>query len=143
MIAEGFRFPYFNSILTVTWVVVVIPVVIFEPDTWGLEGIAGARLFGVLLTLPILFFFERAYLGRIFWRFWAPVSTRILIASGSAALVLTQLNTAFGLKWYNIVFRLGVGATTYLAVLILSGYFNADERQMILELIFRKKVTGS
>lgn len=142
MIAEGFRFPYFNSILTVTWVIVVIPLIIFVVDPWGLEGVAGARLFGVVLTLPLLFVFERIYLGRVLWRFWSATLGRLLIAGAAAAAVLVGIDASvFGLRWYSIALRLALGIGTFLLVVAVSGYFSKEERQMLLELVYRRKAS--
>jgi O-antigen/teichoic acid export membrane protein len=139
-LAEVFKFPALNVIMTGSWMVLAIPMMIVAADRWQSEGVAGARLAAALVTFPIVAYTERRFLGNILWRFWVAVSVRIGIAAVAMGLIEWLILRSIGDSYLSL-FVAGVsGSIIFGAVLGVTGFLKRDEREMIRRnLDFRKR----
>lgn len=137
-LAEGFRRSSFNSLATFVWTAVGIPLMVLTSDDWNIAGIAMSRLIGVAITLPLLFIIEKYCLGSCRWRFWVDILWRIGSASVATAVLLSFYLYYFEPKYLVVFAGFALAGITYLAVLIASGFFSEEEREMLGNLIFRR-----
>jgi len=136
-LAESYRAPMFNTIATFVWLVVAIPLMVVLSDGWNIEGVAAARLAGVVVTLPLLLLLEKRLLGHSIWRLWAAVSIRSAAAAAAAAAVMYAYFAIVPDHLVTVGAGLGLGAAVYLLVLYLTGFFTPDEREMLGEQLKR------
>ncbi|HMJ09432.1 MAG TPA: oligosaccharide flippase family protein [Pyrinomonadaceae bacterium] len=137
-LAEGFRHAKINALTTAFWLVIAVPAMLFAARYYGPDGIAAARLLSVILSVPVMFYVERRFLGRSFWRFWAAVSLRVGIAAVVAGLIEMLALRTFSAGWTALALAGTAGVMVYALVLIASGYFTRDERALLLGLLTRK-----
>ena len=88
LLAETFRRPGINAFSSGLWTCVAIPLMVLATIYEKIEGIAAARLIGVMCTIPIIFFVERRTLGSSFFRFWAG----ILLKAGISVSVMVAIS---------------------------------------------------
>ena len=138
-IAESFRFAALTAIVTGTWMVIAIPFMILVADRYQSEGIAIARLTGVVITFPLIFFVEQRFLGKVFVGLWLGIVWRTAIAVIIAAAV--QLIVLQNVTPSRITFVLCVGFSTmiYAVAMFLIGYFDPSERDLLLGFILRRR----
>ncbi len=127
-IAESHRAAGINVALTFVWLsVTAILLASVNSADLGLEGIALARLFPVLLTTPIIIYVEKRFLGSVQGGYWVTLFLR----TGMAGLCMAGFHLAiieiFGIGWLEFLFNISGGTTVYLLVLYFSGFFEADE----------------
>ena len=139
-LAEGFRFPFYNTLATLVWMLVGIPLMVLTADRWNIEGIAASRLAGVAITLPVLFMIEKRCLGGIRWRFWRSTLWRIGVASLVMIAVLTGYFHFFEPKWLVLVSGFAAGGMAFFISLLAVGFFTTDEREMFVSIISRRRV---
>ena len=141
-VAEGFRAPIFNTLATFIWSVVAIPLMIYAADDWNIEGVAFSRFVGVVVTLPLIFIVEMRYFGRVNWKFWGAIASRLMAASILVGAVLLTYFRYCPPKFGYIVPGFGLGATLFLISLRLTGFFTVDELRMIRDLLMKNRKTA-
>jgi O-antigen/teichoic acid export membrane protein len=138
-LAEGFRATGLNVLLTAFWATVGISLMFFLGPHLGSEGVAAARLIGVALTLPVIFYCERRFLGRVQSRFWKSALAKVFLAILAAGLV--EYLIVFHLGASNFL-RLGAaglaGAAAFGGALLVTGFVTGDEREQMLRLVLRR-----
>ncbi len=138
-LAEGFRAPSYNTLATFLWSLVAIPLMVYTADRWNIEGIAVSRLIGVAITMPLLFVVERRFLGGSHWHFWGAISWRVIAATLAMAAVLIGLFRFVPPHWIFVAGGFAAGGTVFALTLLATGFFTADERQMIRDIVLRKR----
>lgn len=136
-LAESYRAPMFNTIATFVWMAIAIPLMIVLADGWNIEGIASARLIGVVATVPFLLIIEGKLLDGSIWRFWLSSGWRSILASASASAGMYLFFSNVPIRLVLVAFGFAVGGAIYVIVLNLTGFFTADERQMIRDIVSR------
>lgn len=134
-IAEAFRFSSLTVIMTCTWMLLAIPLMIASADAWKSEGIGLARLAVVIVTVPLIFVVEKMFLGSVLVKFWVAALARICLATVAVALVGYHVFFFFRETWLTLVLGTLVCGTVYGGLLLLTGYFTRDEKAILRELI--------
>jgi len=140
-LAEVFKFPVLNVIMTGSWMLLAIPLMIIAADFWqSSNGVAGARLMAALVTIPIVAYSERRFLGKILWRFWFAVGIRIAIAALAMATVEWLILRGLGDSYISLFAAGGAGTIIFAAALVVTRLLTPDEREMVRRnLDFRKR----
>ncbi|MGI8408519.1 MAG: oligosaccharide flippase family protein [Pyrinomonadaceae bacterium] len=136
-LAEAFKYPGLNAFSAAIWMIVSIPLMAAAADGWQMEGIAFARLLGVLPTIPMIFYIEKRFLGHIFLGFWLGMIFRAAIAACAMIIVESQLLSRFGTGWLSLASGFASGTIVFCSVLVLLGFITRDERIIIREMLFR------
>ena len=136
-VAEGFRYASLNAVATFVWMVISILLMVILADQFESVGVAVARFAGCIVFIPLILYVEKRFLSGIFWKFWGGMAARILLASTftymSEWLILSYLPR----EWPAFLASVFVGLVTYVAVLVICGFFDADDRQIIRNLLVR------
>lgn len=133
-INEGYHAPLLNVAVTFTWAAVAISLMVLVPETWRGEGVALARLTGVVASIPLLFYTEKRFLGQVFWEFWLSNSARIVLALIPAGIVY-YFAASFEAGWANLILALSLALVLYFSVLTFTGYLTKEERHEFLRLV--------
>lgn len=142
-LAEAFRRPGLNVLSTALWLATSIPLMIILADRWHSEGVAFARLIGVITTIPIIFYIEKRFLGSFFWRFWLGIGFRVGIAAIAMTWIETVIYKYTEVSWPVLLVASAVGSLVFGGILLLVGYFSKDElyaaRGMLLRMAGKAK----
>ena len=130
-VAESFRAAALNAFAAFAWMAVSVPLMILLADRWQTTGIAVARLAGVLVFIPLIFYVEKRFLGGVYWRFWGFVATRIAFAAALAFSVEYLIVSTMGRGWLTFVFAVTAGFLVYLTGLVVIGFLDDEEKQLI------------
>jgi len=137
-LAEGLRQPRFAVFVTAIWSIVAIPLMFAAALGDSVAGVALSRLLGVAVTVPMIFYFEKRFLGCALWRFWILSLCKLILAGGAAAAV--QYLVIRGAPFSDVVnFLLAAAASgiVFLAGLIAAGFVDAEERRAVFGLFRR------
>ncbi len=137
-LTEAFKHPALNALSTALWLVVSIPLMIFAVDRWQSDGVAIARLIGVVATIPIIFYVERKFLGQYFWGFWAGSIFRLGLAAAGMMFVESQILKHAGTHWLSLVGGVAAGIIVFFGILLLASYFSKQEIAVALNTLFPK-----
>ena len=140
-LAEAFKVPVVNVIMTGSWMAIAIPLMIVGSDVWQTEGVAWARFAAALVTIPVVAYGEWRFLGEIEWRFWAAAALRVGSAAAAMALVETLILSSFSDSYLALFLAGGAGTVIYAAIVILTGLLTPEDRDIILGSLFRKRLT--
>lgn len=135
-LAEANRFSSLTAIVTGSWMLIAVPLMIITADPWKSEGVALSRLASVVLTFPLIFFVEKRFLGSFFWKFWVSISFRVLFAALAMAAVGYQISSRFSPNWVTLAAAVAAGGLVYVAILLFTGYVSKEEKTTIRDLIF-------
>lgn len=131
LLAEAFKAPGLNAFSSMLWAGASIPLMFVLADHWKTEGIAAARLGGVLLTIPLLFYIERRFLGHIHWQFWMGLVVRLAPAVSTVILVERYLFGQFEDSWFLLILGCIAGTAAYVVILLASGFVSRDEWKIV------------
>jgi hypothetical protein len=126
-----------NAVLTFIWAIVAIPLMIGSSDTWGPEGVAFSRLIGVAVTVPIMFYVEKRFLGSVHWKFWAEMILKVGLAAAALVLIERVIFSQFHVTWPVLIFGSILGTLGYGLILLLVGFVKPDERAMVMKMLGR------
>jgi O-antigen/teichoic acid export membrane protein len=125
-VAESFEKLRINVIFCLFWLFVGGILMMILGPMFGLEGVAAARLIGVLGVLPLAVFVERQILGTFRAGYWALTFGRLFVASAATAIVQGLVSL-----WTSGTAALAIGIVTgagaYLLILWAAGYLTKDE----------------
>ena len=137
--AEAFRFPVLTGIMTGSWMLLGIPLMIFFAEIWGAEGVAAARFAAALVvSIPVIIFSEHRFLGGFQWRFWIAVGVRIVVAIAVTILVQKVALSFLGQSYVSLFVAGIVGGLTYLATLLIAGFVTEDDKELLRWAFLRK-----
>lgn len=136
-IAESFKFAFLNALATLAWMALSIPLMVLLSDGYQSRGVALARFAGIIVFIPLIYYVEKRFLGGIFWRFWASISIKILVAAVLAAAAEASIIYGFEKSWLAFLLGTAVGAVVYGLTLITLGLFEADEKQLLRNLFVK------
>ena len=136
-IVEGFGYPQITALLSFIWFAVSVPLMIYFTYNFSIESLSIARFIGVLIFIPALLYSEKKIFGGILWKFWRKIIV-ILTLAGTAAFVCEwNINRYFTENLTVLFFSAAAGLSVYTAVLLLSGYFEREEKLWIRNLAGR------
>lgn len=136
-INEAFRFAQMNALLTLTWAVVAIPLMIVSSHSLQSEGVAFSRFVGVVVTVPAIFYVEKRLLGSIHWAFWLELTSKVALAAGTLILIERVIFGQMWASWVVLIFGTVLGTTGYCLILLMVGFVKPDERAMIMRMLRR------
>ncbi|HUR98715.1 MAG TPA: polysaccharide biosynthesis C-terminal domain-containing protein, partial [Pyrinomonadaceae bacterium] len=113
------------------WMVIAIPLMIVAAERWGSDGVAAARLTATLITIPIIAYSERRFLGNVLWRFWLAVGARILVAAAAMALVERTLLSLLGESYLSLFAAGSAGALVFAIAILLTRLLTPEEREIV------------
>ena len=141
-INEGNRAARINAIQVFIWGAVAIPLMVVTSFSWSAEGVAASRLFGVIVTIPMLFYCERRFLGRIFLRFWTAIILKVGLAVAILAAIELSILSVFEPSWTGLLVATGIGTVAFVATAFLTGLVTADERELLKRFLNRGSETS-
>lgn len=138
-VAESFRSAGLNAFAAFAWMAISVPLMIILSNEWETAGVALARLVGVFVYVPLIFYVEKQFLGSSHWRFWGFVSSRVALAGILAFLAEWLIVSELGRSWLSFIFAIAAGFLCYLCVLLIIGFFDDDEKQLVKNLLARER----
>jgi len=139
---EVYRAAGLNSAMVVVWAAISISLMFFAGERWGEEGVAAARLAGVVFTLPMIIYSEHRFLGRILWRDRLELFTKAGIAAVVLGVIEYAIFSFLGGGWTSLFLGTIAGVIGYGIVLIVTKFIADDERALILRLVSRFRTQG-
>lgn len=130
-LAEGFGRPRINMAITLVWLITAIPLMIVSVEQLNIVGIGFARLAGILLTIPFVFFVEKKILGEIQTNFWLKNIFIIGAAGILAAAAERYLFSYAAGGWLVFLFGSITGALVYGLVLWLLNFISKEEKILL------------
>jgi len=137
-VAESFRKAALNALSTFLWMSAGIVLMVVLSGPWLINGVGMARLIGVLVFFPLIFYVEIRFLGGFYWRFWGSMSVRIAFAAALTAIAEILVTLVLTASWLTLGLTALAGAISFLAGLMLSGFFDDSERRLIGNLMARR-----
>jgi O-antigen/teichoic acid export membrane protein len=140
-LSESFNSARLNAFVSAAWTVVTIPLIVLLSGYWNTEGVALARLIAVALTVPMMFYVEHKFLGRVFWRFWLAIVVRVAIAVCMMAATQLWILGHFSPGWLTLASGIGAGGIVFGVVLLATGYLAPAEIQLLRDLLLSRNKT--
>ena len=138
-LAEAFKFPALNVIMTGSWMAISIPLMIVAADIWRSEGVAWSRFVAALVTIPIVIYTERRFLGQVRWKFWLATGLRVAAAAGLMAAAETGVLMLISHSYAALFLAGTAGTIVFAAVLVLTGYIGRDEWNTLRRTLSRSR----
>lgn len=135
-ITESFRAAGLNALMTFLWFAISIPLMITLSETRQTEGVAIARLLGILVCLPMIVYVEKRFLGGIFAKFWLINLFRLALSALAVAAVEWAVFTNLQPSWMTLFLGFMSGAVVFLTALLVTGFVDSEERRGIGTLFF-------
>lgn len=137
-LAEAFHAASINVFVTFAWLVIGSSLMYAVGTSFGIEGIAVARLTAVLATMPVIFYIEKRFLGRVQIGSWSMTVLKIVPAS-----VLMFVAQWFVLRnmvsgWFSLILAVGIGSGIYTALLYSIGLLDSNEIDELKNQLFRR-----
>lgn len=133
-IIESIGFPSFTARLTLFWVCVSVPLMIFAAP-FGILGISVSRLTGALIFIPAIFIIEKKVFQRNLGAFWRKLSVSLTPAVIFTALFETLTFEFLPATWSVLIAGTILGAASFGAALLISGFFTVKEKDWLVALI--------
>lgn len=130
-INEAFHSARFNAYLTFVWALIAVPAMIFSVESLGILGVALSRLAGVVVTVPVIFYSEKRFLGSIRGAYWLKLAGRIGLAAAAMGGIERVLLGRTGASWPSFISVTLIGTAVYILVLYLTRVLGADEMALI------------
>ena len=138
-ITEGFHRAGINALIAFLWFAISAPLMVVWSGNMGSEGVALARLIGVLVTLPMIYYVERRFLTISQFSFWAVNLLKLAVAAAGAGIIEWLIFTNFPVSWPILLAGFLSGGLIYMGLLLVLEYFNRGERERITGLVFRRQ----
>ncbi|MEQ1923525.1 MAG: polysaccharide biosynthesis C-terminal domain-containing protein, partial [Pyrinomonadaceae bacterium] len=142
-ITESFGKAKANAIMGGTWFVIAVPLMVVFSQTWQTEGVAIARLAGVVVFLGLVVYAENWLLGLSSRRFWP----KVIVATGGAAVAASVVEMLImsvgGNHWAALIVAGTLGAAAFAAGLHLMGFIEEDEWTVLRNLTPALKRTAA
>ncbi len=129
--AEALKVAALNAACTIVWVVSSAPLMIAAAEYSGMKAVAFARLSGLLLTMPIIPFFEHRFMGGVKWKFWSEVLIKLVLASVVMAAATLGILSILPFGWATFIAAAFSGTVVFGATLLAVGFASADEKAIL------------
>ncbi len=134
-IIEGAGLPGVGTIITLGWLILSVPLMVFLINDYGIFGVGAARLIGAMVFIPGVLYIEKKVFGRVQWRFWLKTLPVIGIACLVAAVVEVLMFQRLPISFVNLLSGAGLGGTVFGLTLLLTGFLSRNEKQWAVNLI--------
>lgn len=135
--AEAFRATGLNVAVTFAWLVIGGGLMVLMGNSYGIEGIAAARLIATLLTSAIIFYIEKRFLGSIHFGYWLKLIARVAFAGALLAAAQIGVSKILPLGWLQFVISAAAGTAVYVIVLLFTGFFEKAELERVRTIFSR------
>jgi O-antigen/teichoic acid export membrane protein len=122
-----------NSLQVFIWAAVSIPLMVVTSNIWLAEGMAASRLVGVLVTVPMVLYSEKKFIGAPQWGFWVGLIVRVGLSAAVMIVVERSALMALGASWITLLMGGIGGSLAFAAVLLLTGFVTTDEKEMLAD----------
>ena len=140
-LAEAYRFPGLNVIMTGAWMAIAVPLMIITAEQWQSEGVAWSRFVAAaVVAIPVIAYTEHRALGNVQSGFWLASFAKVAIAavamSGVELLILR-----FAPGSYATLFLLAIaGAAVFAGSLLITGFVSHEDRSRLQRYFMRAPV---
>ena len=134
-INEGNRATRINALQVFIWGAVAIPLMYVTSSIWSAEGVAASRLFGVVVTIPMLFYSERRFLGTVFVKFWTGIIAKVGLSAAILAAVEISILKLLEPSWTSLAIAAATGTAAFAATALLTGLVTSEERHLLMRVI--------
>ena len=138
---EGYGLPSYNAFLSLSFLIVSVPLMIALIEPFGGEGVAAARLLGVLPIPVFIYTVERRIFKKFLWRFWTENLMKLLLIGATVAVVEYLAVKNLPHNWFGLIISLITGGAVFLAALLAIGYLNDEERRW-WESLMKRAITA-
>ena len=140
-LAEAYRFPALNVIMTGAWMAIAIPLMIFTADQWQSEGVAWSRFVAAaVVAIPVIAYTEHRALGSVQSGFWLLSAAKVAVAAAAMAGI-DLLILRFAPGSYATLFVLAIaGSAVFAGVLLITGFVSHEDRLRIQRYFMRAPV---
>jgi len=128
---EGLGFPQFNALIAGICSAICITLMIVLTNDHGILGIATARLIGFATLFFSIFIVEKWFFKQIQMRFWLSLTTNLVMAAVSAALIEYIVVSSLPSMWPTFILSVFLGGGTYCFVLWLLKFVTDDDKLLI------------
>lgn len=137
-INEANRATRINAFQVFIWGAVAIPLMVLTSPIWSSEGVAASRLAGVLVTIPILFYCEKRFLGSVFWKFWLKLHAEVGLSVAALAVVQLLIYSYLEPSWITLAIGGIAGTAAFGVAAMITGLIAADEKALLMQFIRRR-----
>lgn len=123
---EAARAPGLNTVISAVWLIIAVISTFALTDTFGAKSVAIGRLIGITVTLPVIFFSEKRFLGKIQLFFWTNALLRLALPLAVLSALLCFLKSYVS-GFVSLVIVGLLGAMVFFSGLLFAGYFTRDE----------------
>ncbi|MFZ1701764.1 MAG: hypothetical protein WBO10_15325 [Pyrinomonadaceae bacterium] len=143
-LTESFGVARLNAIATGAWFFISVPLMVVLAETWQTEGVAAARLLGVLALIPLIGIVEHRFLGGLLKSFWVRLTAKLAVAVAASAVVQWSIVHWLTGGWFSIALAGSLGGLAFVGILWLVGFVDSEERDAFSELFgrARKAISG-
>ncbi len=139
---EGLGFPQFNALMAGICSAICITLMIVLTNDYGNFGIATARLIGFAAFFFSIFIVEKWFFKQIQMRFWFSLTTNLVIAAASAAVIEYIVVSFLPSIWPTFIISVFLGGAVYCFVLWLLKFVTDDDKLLIRGIFARSNVTN-
>lgn len=137
-ISEGYGFPKLNALISAFWLMVTLPLMVYLTEDKEIDGIAFARFFGVFISFPFIFYYEKRFLGKIQTKFWILLISKFAVASALAVFVQSLIYRLINESWLTLILGVGVSALIFGLVLLNLGFVDEEDIGIVKDFIKKK-----
>lgn len=128
---EGLGFPQFNALMAGICSAICIALMIVLTQDYGNLGVAAARLIGFAIFFFSIFIVEKWFFKQIQMRLWLSLTTNLVIAAASAALIEYIVVSFLPSIWPTFILSIFLGGATYCLALWLLKFVTDDDKFLI------------
>lgn len=129
-VAESFRAASLNSIVTLLWSIISIPLMVVFANRFGFEGVALGRAVGVVSFLFLIIIVEQKFIAKSDKWFWSSSLARVSLAGAMAFIAESFIISGLGDSWISVIAAVGIGFTVFAVAIFVLRVFDATELLM-------------
>ena len=111
---------------------------IFLPNSLGIEGVAVARLIGIVVALPVFILVEAKLLKGLDVWFWFSTIWRLFVASLIMWIAQIFCISVISTGWLSLISASLLGTAVFGSVIYLLDFFSDEERNILKSFLNRK-----
>lgn len=137
-VAESFGRANLNAVFSAIWLLIGGGLMIFLPNSLGIEGVAVARLIGIVAALPVFILVEAKLLKGLDVWFWFSTIWRLFVASLIMWIAQIFCISVISTGWLSLISASLLGTAVFGSVIYLLDFFSDEERNILKSFLNRK-----